>query len=78
MTARGDRQLNEALRETLTRVERERDRLRDTVYDGTQPGQVFGLCTDPVTGSTFAIQPGETIGQALERVMARYGEVQPA
>lgn len=74
MSACGDRQLNEALQEALARVEAERDRLRDTVYHGPQPGQSFGLCTDPVTGSTFSIQPGETVGQALDRVMARFRE----
>lgn len=72
MTAHGDRQMNVALRDTLTRLEAERDRLRDLVYNGPQPGQAYGLCTDPVTGSTFAVYPRETIGQALARVDARY------
>ncbi len=74
MNRAGDRQLNDALQEALTRVEAERDRLRDTVYNGPQPGQRFGLCTDPVTGSTFAIHQGETIGQALQRLREQYRE----
>lgn len=67
-------QFNEALRDKVAELEAERDRLRDTVYNGPQPGQKYGFCTDPVTRSTFAIYPMETIGQALARVMDRYRE----
>lgn len=67
-------QLNDALRDKVAELEAERDRLRDTVYNGPQPGKPFGLCTDPVTGSTFAIHQGDTIGQALQQVKDRYRE----
>jgi len=30
------------------------------------------VCTDPKTGTTFVVHPGETIGMALGRVKARY------
>jgi hypothetical protein len=36
--------------------------------------EAFILCTDPETGTTFAVHPGETIGAALSRVKARYLE----
>jgi hypothetical protein len=32
------------------------------------------LCTDPETGTTFAVRPGETIGAALSRAKSRYRE----
>jgi len=37
-------------------------------------GDSYVLCVDPETGTTFAVQPGETIGAALERVDVRYRE----
>ena len=30
------------------------------------------MFNDPVTGTTFCVRRGETIGQAIERVRARY------
>lgn len=39
------------------------------------PGGPLILCLDPETGTTFAVQPGETIGAALGRVKARYSAV---
>lgn len=77
-------QFNEALREKARELEYERNSLRDDrnrlgaiVYNGPQPGKPWGCFTDPVTGSTFAIQDGETILVALNRLRIRYGEVQP-
>lgn len=32
----------------------------------------YVLCNDPETGTTFAVHPGETIGEALDRVEARF------
>jgi len=34
--------------------------------------QEFAMFNDPVTGTTFCVRRGETIGQAIERVRARY------
>ncbi|MFM8551429.1 MAG: hypothetical protein ACKOCD_03825 [Nitrospiraceae bacterium] len=41
----------------------------------TRPKEAaYVLCNDPETGTTFAVHPGETIGEALERVESRYSE----
>lgn len=37
-------------------------------------GGPFVLCNDPETGTTFAVQPGETMGEALDRVESRFRE----
>lgn len=37
-------------------------------------GDSYILCNDPETGTTFAVHPGETIGEALDRVEARFRE----
>lgn len=42
--------------------------------------QQFDVCAlalfnDPVTGSTFALVPGETVSDGLARVRARFGEI---
>jgi hypothetical protein len=39
-----------------------------------QSGGHFVLCNDPETGTTFAVHPGETMAQALDRVDSRYRE----
>lgn len=32
----------------------------------------YVLCNDPETGTTFAVHPGETMGEALDRVESRF------
>jgi hypothetical protein len=52
-------------------------RYQDIVVLGVQSklnGGPFVLCNDPETGTTFAVHPGETIGQALDRVESRFRE----
>jgi hypothetical protein len=54
------------------------ERLAGVTVHGVQrrdPGGPLVLCLDPETGTTFAVQPGETIGAALGRVKARYSAV---
>ena len=42
-----------------------------SVHSGVES---YVLCNDPETGTTFAVRPGETMGQALDRVESRYRE----
>lgn len=54
------------------------ERIQGIKIHGIQPGGLRGsliLCMDPETGTTFAVEPGETIGAALGRVKARYQKV---
>jgi hypothetical protein len=52
------------------------ERVQGITVRGVQrmENESFILCTDPETGTTFAVHPGETIGTALSRVKARYRE----
>ena len=34
----------------------------------------FAMFNDPLTGTTFCVRPGETLGQAVHRVNERYAE----
>lgn len=50
------------------------ERVQGITIRGVQrlDNEAFILCTDPETGTTFAVRPGETIGAALSRVKSRY------
>lgn len=50
------------------------ERMQGIMVRGIQQGQngAHVVCTDPKTGTTFVVPPGETIGMALGRVKARY------
>jgi hypothetical protein len=50
------------------------ERIQGIMVRGIQQEQdgAHVLCTDPKTGTTFVVHPGETIGVALGRVKARY------
>ena len=54
----------------------ELERVQGITIRGVQQldNEAFILCTDPETGTTFAVHPGETIGAALSRVKSRYRE----
>jgi hypothetical protein len=53
------------------------ERIQGIMVRGIQQEQdgAHVLCTDPKTGTTFVVHPGETIGVALGRVKARYRHV---
>ena len=55
-------------------------RIEQTIINGVQHGvhedDAFVLATDPLTRTSFAIEPGETLGQALDRVDARWAEAE--
>lgn len=85
MTAWGDKQLNVALQEKIQQLERdlqtfaeERDRARGVRVKGVQHDHEgrrhFILANDDAgeTGSCFELKPGETIGEALDRLDATW------
>lgn len=44
----------------------------DGIQFGPQPTQALALATDPLTGTTFALHDGETLGEALARIDRRF------
>jgi hypothetical protein len=57
----------------------ELDRLRAVRIDGIQEtldGQWFAIITDPLTGTSACMPPGETIAACLARIDARYAEAE--
>jgi hypothetical protein len=60
----------------MTRAQRLEGVIINGVQRGPHPGEAFVLATDPLTQTSFAVEPGETLGQALDRLDARWAEAE--
>ena len=68
--------MRELRRDDPALIDMEDHRLQSIEFIGVQQiGKFeFAMFNDPVTGTTFCVRPGETLGQAVHRVSERYAE----